>query len=65
MTMYLGSNRFFNIKKITGFNRPMGFKISESRPCFLIKGDLQDVGKTPDIKQLFTIRRIILVIEDK
>ena len=36
---------------------------------FLIKGemiaDLQDAGKSPDKKQRFTIRRIILIIEDK
>ena len=35
----------------------------------LIKGemiaDLQDAGKLPDKKQRFTIRRIILLIEDK
>ena len=53
--MYLGSNSFF--------------KISESKPYFLIKGemivDLQDAGKTPDEKQRFTIRKIILIIEDR
>ena len=27
--------------------------------------DLQDDGKSPDEKQRFTIRRIILIIEDK
>ena len=27
--------------------------------------DLQDAGKSPDEKQRFTIRRIILIIEDK
>ena len=36
---------------------------------FLIKwkiiADLQDAGKTPDEKQRFTIRIIILTIEDK
>ena len=45
------------------------YKISDFRPCFLIKeemiADLQDAGKSPDEKQRFTIRRIILIIEDK
>ena len=41
------------------------FKISESRPCFLIKGemigDLQNAVQLPDEKQSFTIHRIILI----
>ena len=39
------------------------------KTLFLIKGemiaDLQDAGKSPDENQRFTIRRIILIIEDK
>ena len=47
----------------------LGSKISKFRPCFLIKrkmiADLQDAGKSPNEKQRITIRRIILILEDK
>ena len=54
MTLSLGSNSFsiifvINEKFVAGISF---FKISESRPCFLIKvkmiADLQDAGKLPD-----------------
>ena len=48
---------------------PVVFKISEFRPSFLIKGDmiayLPNVEKAPDDTPRFTIRRIILIVEDK
>ena len=55
---------------MTGLQQAYSFSKSQNLDLvFLIKGemnaDLQDAGKSPDEKQRFTIRRIILIIEDK
>ena len=67
--MYLGSNSFFKLKKITSLQQAYSFfQNFRIQTLFLIKGemiaDLQDAGKTPDKKQRFIIQRIILIIED-
>ena len=70
MTIYLGSNSFFQIffNKSQICDRPIVFQNLRIQTLFLNKGemisDLQDVVKTPDEKQGFTIRRIILIIEN-
>ena len=70
MTMYLGN--FYNIfflNKRQVCNSPIVCQNLRIQTLFLTKGemiaDLQDVEKSPDEKQRFTIRRIILIIEDK
>ena len=55
---------------MTGLQQAYSYSKSQNPDLvFLIKGemiaDLQDAGKSPDEKQRFTIRIIILIIEDK
>ena len=52
-----------SLQQVYSFSKSQNLELD-----FLIKGeiiaDLQDAGKSPDEKQRFTIRRIILIIED-